>query len=138
MTSDSSADREVMRELSSRLNDVVARWRAQLRDSVPAARQSARDARIDKASSLATLRVQLAEIEREIARVEHVAAERKAAAGTWERRAMHAIAAGNDHAAKTALIEQSAHVEAAAAFEPDLTVLRAIAAECRLTISESS
>jgi phage shock protein A len=107
-------------------------------DSLPPARQSARDARSDRAASLDTLRLQLDEIEQEIAHVELVAAEKKAAAGMWERRAMHAIAAGNDHAAKTALIEQSAHVEAAAAFEPDLTVLRAIAAECRLTISESS
>jgi hypothetical protein len=41
-------------------------------------------------------------------------------------------------AAKTALIEQSTHLEAAAAFESDLTVLRAIAAECRLIISDAS
>jgi phage shock protein A len=94
-----------------------------------------RRAQADIAASLADLRRELAGIEREIQLAEEAIDRESAAAATHERRAMNAVAGGDDRAAMAALIEHSAHAEALAALEPDLMVLRAIADECRLAIA---
>jgi phage shock protein A len=48
-----------------------------------------------------------------------------------EQRAMDAIRACDDRAARAALVEMLPHAEDAAPLEADLTVLRAMADECR-------
>jgi len=82
-------------------------------------------------SALATLRAQLAELENEIAAIEHRLDEVRAAQRAVEERAMTAIRAGDDAAAKRALMEMIPHAEAAVPLEADLKVVRAIADACR-------
>src|SRR5262245_25784170 len=82
-------------------------------------------------SALATLRGQLAELESEVAAIEHRLDQVRAAQRAVEERAMAAIRAGDDLVAKRALMEMIPHAEAAVPLEADLKVVRAMADACR-------
>lgn len=85
----------------------------------------------DVQSALQRLRRELAGLETEIVGVEGRLSEIRARQHLIEQRAMDAIRAGDDRAARAALVEMMPHAEAAAPLEADLTVLRAMADECR-------
>jgi hypothetical protein len=85
----------------------------------------------DVQSGLQQLRRELAGLETEIVGVEGRLSEIRARQRVIEQRAMDAIRAGDDRAARAALVEMMPHAEAAAPLEADLTVLRAMADECR-------
>jgi hypothetical protein len=82
-------------------------------------------------SALARLRRELAGLEAEIVGVEGRLSRIRARQRVIEQRAMDAIRAGDDRAARAALVEMLPHAEDAAPLEADLTVLRAMADECR-------
>lgn len=80
--------------------------------------------------ALEDLREQRAALEAEIARLEREQTARWARNQPIEERAMEAIRAGDDRSAKMAL-EQLQAAEADSLLDADLTVLRALADECR-------
>jgi phage shock protein A len=82
-------------------------------------------------SALQRLRHELTGLEAEIVSVEGRLSEIRARRRVIEQRAMDAIRAGDDRAARAALVEMMPHAEDAAPLEADLTVLRAMADECR-------
>jgi phage shock protein A len=82
-------------------------------------------------AALESLHRELAGLEAEIAGVEGRLSDIRARQRMIEQRAMDAIRAGDDRAARAALIEMLPHAEDAAPLEADLTVLRAMADECR-------
>jgi phage shock protein A len=81
--------------------------------------------------ALAELRQQVQMLDDEIARVAHNLTDLRAQSQAAEDRAMTAVRAGDDRAAKAALMEQYERTERAAALETDLEGLRALASECR-------
>lgn len=85
----------------------------------------------DVKSALERLRHELSGLEAEITGVERRLVEIRARQRAVEQRAMDAIRAGDDRAARAALLEMMPHAEDAALLEADLTVLRAMADECR-------
>jgi phage shock protein A len=82
-------------------------------------------------AALGQLRRELAGLEAEIVAVDGRLSEIRARQRVIQQRAMDAIRAGDDRAARAALIEMMPHAEDAAPLEADLTVLRAMADECR-------
>ena len=88
------------------------------------------DVSAEPANAADDLRADISTLEGQIAEEMKVLEEMKARAATAEARAMNAIRAGNDHAARDALLEAQAVVERAAAVEADLKVMRAILDEC--------
>lgn len=84
----------------------------------------------DSANAADQLRADMSALEEEMTASMQALADIKARAAAAEARAMDAICAGDDHAARAAVVEQQAHAEKAAAIEADLKVLRAILDEC--------
>jgi phage shock protein A len=82
-------------------------------------------------NALEDLRAQIAELEEEIVKIERERAELRAHNRPTEERAMVAIRVGDDRTAKAALDALQASAEVDTLFEADLTVLRALAGECR-------
>jgi hypothetical protein len=76
------------------------------------------------------LRAQVSTLETEMAASAQALADLEARAAAAEARAMEAIQVNDDHAARTALLEQQALAEKATAVAADLRVLRAILDEC--------
>jgi phage shock protein A len=82
-------------------------------------------------SALASLRAELTELESEIVAIERRLSDVRAQQHTIEVRAIEAIYAGDDLAARSALWDATPHAEAAASLEADLKVARAMADACR-------
>ena len=76
------------------------------------------------------LRAQVSTLETDVAAATQALADLEAGAAAAEGRAMQAIQMNDDRAAHTALVEQQAFAERAAAVAADLSVLRAILDEC--------
>ena len=119
-------------ELAARATEVVTRWKERIRSEVLSERRSRSPAK--DASAPARLRAELDALEHDIAGIEQTLSEILARAETSEQRAMRAIKAGDDRAARQALTEQQTHAEETTSLEADLTVLRALAAECRFAL----
>jgi len=86
---------------------------------------------IERARAVDDLRSQLVALETEIARIEQERVELRARNQPTEERTMAAIRTGDEYSAKTALGELQAAAEIETLLDADLTVLRALAAECR-------
>jgi hypothetical protein len=121
-------------DLAAKAAEVVARWKARLRNEVLPRRGGHRDSK-DANNAAAQLRAELVALETEVAAIEQTSSDIWARAETCEQRAMRAIKAGDDQSARRALMEQQTHVERATPLEADLTVLRALAAECRFALN---
>jgi phage shock protein A len=76
------------------------------------------------------LRAEIASLEAEMAESQRALADLEAKMRAAETRAMEAIRAGDQQAARASLLEQGAHAEKAGALADDLKVLRAILDEC--------
>jgi hypothetical protein len=76
------------------------------------------------------LRADVSALENELTESTRVLAEVESRAAAAEARAMKAIRAGDDRAARASLLELQTYVEKAAAVGADLKVLRCILDEC--------
>lgn len=126
-------------ELAARAAKVIAAWETRLRDEIRPKNRRA-DSEAAGNDSGVSVRQQLSAhtdaLETEIAAIERELADIRARDAFFQVRAMRAIAAGNDIAAKEALSEQMASLDTTEALQADLTVLRAMADECRRALSE--
>ena len=131
--------REAVASLSSRLEATLRLWRAQLHDDAlaGAAPTAGRHAVTDIAAAQADLRGHLVEIRHEIAVIEADARQEAEAATAWELRAMKAINRGEDHAAIRMLEQHGRHLEALAAMDDDLGLLRGMAEACRHALGDA-
>ena len=77
------------------------------------------------------LRAEIAALEADLADDERAMTELEARMGVVEARAIDAVRAGDDRAARTAFLEHQAQAEQLATLAADTKVLRAILAECR-------
>ena len=77
-------------------------------------------------------------LETEVAESRRVFANMEARAAAAEARALEAIRAGDELAARARLLEQQTYVEKAAAVRADLKVLRAILDQCYEVANELS
>ncbi|HEX4685126.1 MAG TPA: hypothetical protein VH277_20580 [Gemmatimonadaceae bacterium] len=76
------------------------------------------------------LRRQIAELEADLAAARGKRTHVRLTAAAAEQRAMNAIHAGNERAARDALMEQQSYAEEAAGLEADIRVVSALLAEC--------
>jgi hypothetical protein len=76
------------------------------------------------------LRLEVSALESELRESMRALADAQATAAAAEARAMKAIRAGDDRAARASLLDQQAHTEKAAVIAADAHVLRAILDEC--------
>jgi hypothetical protein len=125
------------RELAARAAEVVARWEARLRNDIRARSSAARSKQPTPGGNAATqLRAELVGLEQELASVEAAIGNIQALSKAQELKAMTAIAAGDDLAARRALSDCIDHNEAAAALDADRTVLLQTIAACRIAIAD--
>ena len=92
----------------------------------------------ERARAAEQLRADMSALNQEMAESTQALADIEARAATAEGRAMKAIHASDDCAARVALLEQLSYVEKAATLAADLKVLRAILDECHRFASELS
>lgn len=92
----------------------------------------------ERARAAEQLRADMSALESEMTESTQVLADIEARAATAEARAMEAIRAGDDRAARASLLQQQAYVAKAAAVGADLKVLRAILDECYRFANELS
>jgi hypothetical protein len=92
----------------------------------------------DRVQVARRLQEQLAALEAELARTSRALAESLLRQAEAERRAFAAVSAGDDRAARRALVEQKTENEQAALLEADRRVLQVLVDECRDALRQTA
>jgi hypothetical protein len=119
--------RMALGESLGRARVAAEKWEARLRDEIRPAKPGFGTAE----RAMGSLREQAEALGGEIVGVLRRRSDLLGQKSAAEQRAVRAIKMGDDSTAKWAIKEHEAHCEAVASIEADLTVLRAMLAECQ-------